>query len=96
MLFSTTLGFLDRKKLALGSQIGLDMPYPPLLLANDERPMMEISMPNSKSPCITALLRLLQLRMVRRGCARLILEDGVGVVYHCMDNSRVHHGHALR
>lgn len=37
-----------------------------------------------------------QLRMVRRGCARLILEDGMGVVYHCMDNARVHHGNALR
>ncbi|CAM9667097.1 unnamed protein product, partial [Sphacelaria rigidula] len=33
--------------------------------------------------------------MVRRGCARLILEDGVGVVYHCMDNARVHHGSSL-
>ena len=37
-----------------------------------------------------------QLRMARRGCARLLLEEGVAVVYHCMDNSRVHHGNALR
>ncbi|CAM9566306.1 unnamed protein product, partial [Ectocarpus sp. 8 AP-2014] len=36
-----------------------------------------------------------QLRLARRGCARLLLEDGVAVVYHCMDNSRVHHGNAM-
>ncbi|CAN0196904.1 unnamed protein product [Pylaiella littoralis] len=38
---------------------------------------------------------LTKLRLVRRGCARLLLEDGVAVVYHCMDNSRVHHGNAM-
>ncbi|CAN0028044.1 unnamed protein product [Ascophyllum nodosum] len=38
---------------------------------------------------------LTRLRMARRGCARLLLEEGVAVVYHCMDNSRVHHGNAL-
>ncbi|CAM9748045.1 unnamed protein product, partial [Discosporangium mesarthrocarpum] len=33
--------------------------------------------------------------MVRWGVARLLLEDGMAVVYHCMDNARVHHGNAL-
>ncbi|CAN0425217.1 unnamed protein product, partial [Hapterophycus canaliculatus] len=43
-----------------------------------------------------AITPLTKLRMVRRGCARLMLEDGMAVVYHCMDNSRVHHGNAMR
>ncbi|CAM9245303.1 unnamed protein product [Ectocarpus fasciculatus] len=42
-----------------------------------------------------AITPLTKLRLARRGCARLILEDGVAVVYHCMDNSRVHHGNAM-
>ncbi|CAM9707862.1 unnamed protein product, partial [Phaeothamnion confervicola] len=35
---------------------------------------------------------LTQLRMVRAGAARLVVEEGKAVVYHCMDNARVHHG----
>ncbi|CAM9380088.1 unnamed protein product [Scytosiphon promiscuus] len=42
-----------------------------------------------------AITPLTKLRMARRGCARLVLEDGLAVVYHCMDNSRVHHGNAM-
>eukprot|EP00903_Cladosiphon_okamuranus_P011309 g10664.t1 len=42
-----------------------------------------------------AITPLTKLRLVKRGCARLVLEDGVAVVYHCMDNSRVHHGNAM-
>ncbi|CAM9206887.1 unnamed protein product [Ectocarpus sp. 13 AM-2016] len=42
-----------------------------------------------------AITPLTKLRLARRGCARLVLEDGVAVVYHCMDNSRVHHGNAM-
>jgi len=34
-------------------------------------------------------------RLVRPGIARLVLEDGKAVVYHCMDNSRMYHGAAL-
>lgn len=29
-----------------------------------------------------------KLRMVRPGVARAVVEDGMVVVYHCMDNSR--------
>jgi hypothetical protein len=29
-----------------------------------------------------------KLRMVRPGIARAVVEDGMVVVYHCMDNSR--------
>ena len=35
---------------------------------------------------------LTHLRMVRRGIARLVLEEGVAVVYHTMENARSHHG----
>lgn len=31
------------------------------------------------------------VRLVRPGVARLVLEDGMAVLYHCMDNSRVFH-----
>ena len=31
------------------------------------------------------------VRLVRPGVARLVLEDGMAVIYHCMDNSRVYH-----
>ncbi len=33
--------------------------------------------------------------MVRADIARLVLEDGKAIVYHAMDNSRVHHGAPL-
>ena len=29
-----------------------------------------------------------KLRLIRPGIARVLLEDGIVVVYHCMDNSR--------
>ena len=34
-------------------------------------------------------------RLVRPGIARLVVEDGRAVLYHCLDNSRVHQGTAL-
>jgi bifunctional lysine-specific demethylase and histidyl-hydroxylase NO66 len=34
-------------------------------------------------------------RLVRPGIARLVLEDGMAVVYHCHDNSVVYHEHAI-
>jgi lysine-specific demethylase/histidyl-hydroxylase NO66 len=34
-------------------------------------------------------------RLVRPGVARLILEEGKAVLYHCVDNSRVYHGNPL-
>jgi len=37
-----------------------------------------------------------QLRLLRRGVARLVVEDGMAVLYHCMENSREHHGAPLR
>ena len=37
-----------------------------------------------------------RLRMVRAGVARVVVEDGVAVVYHCMDNARWHHGAPLQ
>jgi lysine-specific demethylase/histidyl-hydroxylase NO66 len=37
-----------------------------------------------------------KLRMIRPGIARAIVEDGMVVVYHCMDNSRVLNGNAVK
>jgi bifunctional lysine-specific demethylase and histidyl-hydroxylase NO66 len=37
-----------------------------------------------------------RLRMLRQGLARLCIEDGVAVVYHCMDNARWHHGAEMK
>lgn len=37
-----------------------------------------------------------KLRMLRKGLARLCIEDGVAVVYHCVDNARWHHGAEMR
>ena len=37
-----------------------------------------------------------RLRPVRRGVARLVIEDGACVVYHCLDNARWHHGSEMR
>ena len=34
-------------------------------------------------------------RLARPGIARLIIEDGKAVVYHCGDNAREYHGNAL-
>ena len=34
-------------------------------------------------------------RIVRPGIARLVVEDGKAVLYHCLDNSRVYHGTPL-
>lgn len=31
------------------------------------------------------------VRLLRPGVARLVLEDGMAILYHCMDNSRVYH-----
>mmetsp|Transcript_20233 Transcript_20233/g.26342 ORF Transcript_20233/g.26342 Transcript_20233/m.26342 type:complete len:194 (-) Transcript_20233:146-727(-) len=36
-----------------------------------------------------------RIRMLRHGLARLCIEEGMAVVYHCMDNARWHHGAAL-
>jgi lysine-specific demethylase/histidyl-hydroxylase NO66 len=35
------------------------------------------------------------VRLVRPGIARLALEDGKAVLYHCVDNSRVYRGNPL-
>lgn len=35
------------------------------------------------------------VRLARPGIARLVLEDGKAVLYHCIDNSRVYHGNPL-
>ncbi|RLN55875.1 hypothetical protein BBJ29_006622 [Phytophthora kernoviae] len=32
-----------------------------------------------------------QLKLVRHGVARLVIEDGKAVLYHCRENSRMHH-----
>lgn len=37
-----------------------------------------------------------RLRLVRRGVARLVVEDGMAVLYHCMENARAHHAAPLR
>jgi lysine-specific demethylase/histidyl-hydroxylase NO66 len=34
----------------------------------------------------------MMVRLLRPNIARLVLEDGMAVVYHCMDNSRIYHG----
>jgi lysine-specific demethylase/histidyl-hydroxylase NO66 len=36
-----------------------------------------------------------QVRLVRPGVARLVVEDGMAVLYHCLDNSRVYHANPL-
>jgi bifunctional lysine-specific demethylase and histidyl-hydroxylase NO66 len=36
-----------------------------------------------------------QVRLVRPGVARLVVEDGMAVLYHCLDNSRVYHATPL-
>ena len=36
------------------------------------------------------------MRVVRSGVARLCVEDGVAVVYHCLENARWHHGASLQ
>jgi hypothetical protein len=41
------------------------------------------------SPENNTVLPFTKLRMLRPGIARAIIEDGVIVVYHCMDNSRL-------
>ncbi|KAL7565240.1 hypothetical protein ACA910_014538 [Epithemia clementina (nom. ined.)] len=35
------------------------------------------------------------VRLVRPGVARLVLEDGKAVIYHCLDNSREYHGRPI-
>lgn len=37
-----------------------------------------------------------QLRILRPGIARAVVEDGLVVVYHCMDNSRYRNGNPTR
>ncbi|KAG1713052.1 hypothetical protein DVH05_000779 [Phytophthora capsici] len=32
-----------------------------------------------------------QLKLIRHGVARMVIEDGKAVVYHCRENSRMHH-----
>ncbi|TDH69059.1 hypothetical protein CCR75_004911 [Bremia lactucae] len=32
-----------------------------------------------------------QLQLIRHGVARLLIEDGKAVLYHCRENSRMHH-----
>uniref|UniRef100_M4C072 Bifunctional lysine-specific demethylase and histidyl-hydroxylase n=1 Tax=Hyaloperonospora arabidopsidis (strain Emoy2) TaxID=559515 RepID=M4C072_HYAAE len=36
-----------------------------------------------------------QLKLLRHGIARLVIEDGKAVVYHCRENSRLHHEVAI-
>ncbi|CAI5728392.1 unnamed protein product [Hyaloperonospora brassicae] len=36
-----------------------------------------------------------QLKLLRHGIARLVIEDGKAVLYHCRENSRLHHEVAL-
>lgn len=36
-----------------------------------------------------------QLKLLRHGVARLVIEDGKAVLYHCRENSRMHHEVAL-
>mmetsp|Transcript_38114 Transcript_38114/g.79247 ORF Transcript_38114/g.79247 Transcript_38114/m.79247 type:complete len:145 (+) Transcript_38114:1-435(+) len=35
------------------------------------------------------------VRLVRPGIARLVLEDGQAILYHCLDNSREYHGRPM-
>jgi len=37
-----------------------------------------------------------RLKLLRYGIARLVIEDGKAVVYHCKDNSRKHHENAIQ
>jgi lysine-specific demethylase/histidyl-hydroxylase NO66 len=37
----------------------------------------------------------MMVRLLRPGIARLVLEDDMAVLYHCMDNSRAYHGKPL-
>lgn len=41
---------------------------------------------------VDSLLPNDRCRLAQRGIARLVLEDGKAIVYHCLQNSRVYHG----
>lgn len=62
------------------------LPVP--MTALEER-LTSVGSPDSKINIFT------RLRMLRPGLARAMVEDGMVVVYHCMDNSRALHGNAL-
>ena len=63
---------------------------PPALTSN------EIAGTNlSENDTNEAVLPSTLCRLVRPGIARLVLEDGKAVVYHCADNSRVFHENPL-
>jgi lysine-specific demethylase/histidyl-hydroxylase NO66 len=50
---------------------------------------------DEKDPVEKEILPSTLCRLARPGIARLVLEDEKAVVYHCADNARVFHGHAL-
>jgi len=58
---------------------------PPALTATEKR-TTSLAQTNA-----VKILPDMMVRLLRPGIARLVLEDGMAVVYHCMDNSRVYH-----
>ncbi|CAM9167631.1 unnamed protein product [Chrysoparadoxa australica] len=61
---------------------------PPVFAPEEENQMVGEAPPNITAATI--------MRVVRRGIARLVVEDDKAVVYHVMDNARVHHEAPLR
>lgn len=73
---------------------------PPALSWN-EVPLMGEGGNNSRSssrtqPFQKAIAPSHMIRLVREGIARLTIEDGKAILYHCMDNSREYHGAPLQ
>ncbi|MFN9979555.1 MAG: hypothetical protein ACK53Y_06570 [bacterium] len=72
---------------------------PPALSWNEVPLMGEVN--NRSSSCITRHFQKViapshMIRLVREGIARLTIEEGKAIVYHCMDNSREFHGAPLQ
>lgn len=44
----------------------------------------------------TQIMSFTQVRMLRPGIARAVVEEGMVVVYHCMDNSRYRNGNPVK
>ncbi|CAH0518545.1 unnamed protein product [Peronospora belbahrii] len=83
VVLGEALGMLDATSDQMAKNFLIDR-LPPVL-ENEEENCTSDNSPLQKITVNT------QLKLIRHSVARLVIEDGKAVVYHCRENSRMHH-----
>ncbi|TDH68665.1 hypothetical protein CCR75_004921 [Bremia lactucae] len=83
MVLGNAMGMLDAASDQMAKNFLMDR-LPPAL-EDDEENCTSDGSPLQKITVNT------QLQLIRHGVARLVIEDGKAVLYHCRENSRMHH-----